>query len=302
MIGLYPHLGYLLAWPFHYHPWDESGTPGFFELLIVSFSVFLALALLSHQRWAGFLAAVIALLVAAAQFHRIHFLLYRSGWLNSKVLWTMLNNALATGAFLKLIASLISALLAITLLRVLLGETIRRQSGAVPAPSIAFERGQLTRRLLPGLLLLSALTLLILALVTPASLGEYFGNRSGFSVLFLLLALIPVGVAAAGLWITGDRFFVGIAAAYSSLFPILLVGTWYLELANPISPVRQIKAPVWTALVVCLGILAVSVRMAYRGWISGSAHQGKFSLGVIVSLAFLAASLDVCNMQGLLRN
>jgi hypothetical protein len=51
MIGLYPHLGYLLASPFSYHPWDASGTRGILGPLIVSFSASLALALYSRRRW-----------------------------------------------------------------------------------------------------------------------------------------------------------------------------------------------------------------------------------------------------------
>jgi hypothetical protein len=143
---------------------------------------------------------------------------------------------------------------------------------------------------------------LILARVTPPNLGEYFRERSGFSIGFQLLALIPVCVAAAGVWFTGDRFYVGIATGYALIFPILLFGTWYSELANPVSPVGRIKAPVWIAMVVCAAVLAGSVQMVYRSRNAISAHRGKFSFGVILSLAYFAASLNACNMQGLLRN
>src|SRR5579863_7689050 len=58
MIGLYPHVGYLLAWPsrqismpgFSHIPWDASGTGG----LLISFcSALLAFALYFRQSWAG---------------------------------------------------------------------------------------------------------------------------------------------------------------------------------------------------------------------------------------------------------
>jgi hypothetical protein len=217
----------------------HAGSSGCWRILegwIAGFSAFLALALFFRARWAGFTAAVIALLVAAAQFQRAHFLMYRSGWLSFRTLYDVLDNALATLAFLKLTASLTSALLALTLLRVLCWDIVRGKAGSIEAASIASESGRRTTQFLFGVLLLSAMMLLILARVTPANLGEYFGERSGFSVVFQFLAIIPVGVAAAGLWITGDRFYVGIATGYAVLFPILLLGNWYLELANPVSP------------------------------------------------------------------
>jgi len=252
MIGLCPHLGYLLAWPFNRHPWDLSGTPGIFEPWIVFFSAFLALALFSRMRWVGFTAAVFALLVATLQFQRIHFLIYRSGWLSFRALYNMLDNAMATGAFLKLIATLISALLAFTLLRVLCWETIRGKAGSFQPAPIASASVQRTKQFLVGMLLLSAVMLLLLAHITPANLGEYYGARSGFSIRFQLLALIPVVLAAAG-------------------------------------------------LAVCVAVLAASAPVMYRSKNAGSAHQGKFSLGVIVSLAYFAAALDSCG-PGLLRN
>jgi hypothetical protein len=302
MIGLYPHPGYLLAWLFNSPTWDLSGVPGFTEFFIAVFSGFLAFALFSRLRLAGFAAAATALLVSAGQFQRVHFLVHRSGWLNVRTLYTILDNAMATGAFMKLIASLISGLLGVTLLRVLCWNFISGKADATDAAPIGSESGQRTRQLLFGLLVLSGVMILILARVIPANLSEYFGERSGFSVLFQLLTLVPVVVATAGLWITGDRFYIGIATGYAILFPILLVGTWYLELANPMSPVGRIKAPVWIELALCAAILAGCAAMVYRSRNAGAGHQGKFSLGVIISLAYFAASLDACNMQGLLRN
>ena len=59
-----------------------------------------------------------------------------------------------------------------------------------------------------------------------------------------MATLIPVGVALEGLWITGDRFFVGLATGYAILLPIVSLVTCYIELANPISPVHNaLKRP-----------------------------------------------------------
>src|SRR6266852_5001724 len=144
MIGLYPHPGYLLAWPsrqipspgFSHITWDASGVGGIYLLAIVSFSSFLAVALFFRKRWAGYIAAFVGLLVAAAQIQQVHFPEYRLVLQDYRFLFHVLDYGMATGAFEKLIASLISAILALTLLRVLLWETIRGKTGAIHASSI----------------------------------------------------------------------------------------------------------------------------------------------------------------------
>ena len=148
--------------------------------------------------------------------------------------------------------------------------------------------------------------LLILAGVTSAN-NAYNGADSGFSMIFELLLIVPIGFAAIGVWIKmNDQFFFGLSAGYACLFPVLLVLTWFPELRNPNSPVRHVKGPVCTAVIICIGILAASLFMGFRNKRVPSAEPGKFTFGVIVALAFCVAALDACHMHlssfGLLRD
>ena len=318
MIGLYPHPGYLLAWPsrqvvtpgFSHIPWDSSGTGGFTAAIVMVFSLFLAVAVFFRRRWAGYIAAAVGFLVAAVQYQQVHFLHYsRSGHLSFMNYYDILDNSLRTGAFEKLTASVVSALLALTLVRVLRSKNIIAQVDAPQTASMStnrFAHNRGRKLFLFGALIFSAMTLPVLAWKTPLDWGAYMGAESGFSAVFELLLLVPVGIGAVGVWLTSGRFFVGLSAGYAALFPTLLVEAWFLELRNPVSPIHGVKGLVWTAVIVCLGVLAASILMACQTTNPATTDRGKFSFGVIVALAFFVASLDACHLHyigtTLLRN
>ena len=303
MIGLYPHVGYLLAWPLRRAttvgssaiPWDVSGVGGISGGILVSLpAVVLGLMLASGRRWAGFVAAVMALVVAATQFQQVHFPTYGVGW------WSWTHNTLfygmGTGAFEKLIASLISALLALTLFRVLLREGVGGKT-LPPHTPMDLEGVQRLRLILLTLLSLCGLLVLILTICMPANMSAYGGAETGFSRTFQLIALIPILIAAIGVRVMGGRFFVGLATGYAVFLAVVLYGTPYVVLAGTIPGFKYfVQMLVWIVLALCAGIVGIAISMARRN-ANECVPQGRFSLGVIVSLAFLVASLDACHLR-----